>query len=563
MIIGVFMATALVGCIWYMVGLGEAMVYREQMRAAADATAFSSAVTHALGMNIIVMMNIAMAVVMSIMLALQIIFIIGIILTIFAIIGELAFGLDTPITLALIDFDVAMFRVIESVLAPIFATIAGINVTAGIEGMMMPWVALGNAKMIPGQYKPASAAGGLQPFSLSLIPTRLPFLFNYGEDWVSSILEKKVPLLADLKTAGMPAGYNPAKITSQFSKYGLPVTDGSADVLCQHAAVELIQEFEYLSPLGWATNAIPGAHAALDGFSFYFGIMIGQFPGIFCSGVDPLLAIQNQTSVGVKQVENGIGLAKRIPGLGKLVKPLTEFAEMLKKTEKTLKGKQRPWTVTMLPMATFGAYSNGNSFGQVWATIQGDDAATLGAISGVNVAVAGKGGTNKPAAGERMDYAEAEFYYECGGGAQSPVAGHDPGWLPFGWRIPPDSNGKWAYCKYNAMWNMFWRARLTRWQPVELPVVQAILGAVFTVSGAETMVSWVAKRFPFSGNKEGIAGKGFTDILKTCYTNIGRGVDGTGGPGQCPISMGGDKGDGVLHLNTTAPDGRPLSEVFH
>jgi hypothetical protein len=210
-------------------------------------------------------------------------------------------------------------------------------------------------------------------------------------------------------------------------------------------------------------------------------------------------------------------------------------------------------------MATFGAYANGNSFGQVWATVEGDDSSTLGAITGVNVAAAGKGGANAPVAGERIDYAEAEFYYECGDGAeQTPLAGHDP----FG-IIPRDTNGKWAYCKYNAMWNMFWRARLTRWQPVELPVVQSILGAVYTLSGVESMVSWVAKRFPFSGNKEGIAGKGITDVLKSCYTNIGRGVGGTVGPGQCPISMGGEQGDGVLHLNTTAPDGRPLSEVFH
>src|SRR4030095_3761431 len=99
-----------------------------------------------------------------------------------------------------------------------------------------------------------------------------------------------------------------------------------------------------------------------------------------------------------------------------------------------------------------------------------------------------------------------------------------------------DSNGKWMYCKYNAMWNMFWRARLVRWQPVELPVVQAILGAALTLSGAESFVGWVAKRFPFSGNKEGIAGKGITDALKACYTNIGRGVAGTGAPREGPIS---------------------------
>jgi hypothetical protein len=557
MIIGVFMATALVGCIWYMVGLGEAMIYREQMRAAADATAFSSAVTHALGMNIIVMMNIAMAVVMSIMLALQIVFIIGIVLTVLAVIGLLADGVTAPFIPPLIDFDMTMFRTIQSVQDPVFITIAAINVTAGIEGMMMPWVATMNAKLIPGQYKPARAPDDLmQPFSLSLIPSRIPFLFNWGESKIGSLLEKKVPLLADLKKAGAPAGYNPAKITSQFSRYGLPVTDGTPEVLCQHAAVELVQEFEYLSPLGWAIQMVPGAEAGLDLFSFYFGLVIGQFPGIFCSGVDPVLAVRNQVGAGERQLQWAMAAVRFVPGVGHLMPKLREFSRLLRETRRGLDGRGKPWTTTMLPMATFGMYANGNSFGQIWATIDGDSSSTLGAITGVNVAASGKGADNKTAPGERMDYAEAEFYYECGDGAQPPLAGAR--WNPF---IPSDSNGKWVGCKHNAMWNMFWKARLTRWQPVELPVVQALLGAVYTVSGADAFVGWVAKRFPFGST---VVGRNGADAVKSCYTNIGRGVDpGSARLGQCPFSMGGEKGDGVLHLNTTAPDGRPMSEVFH
>lgn len=45
------MAAVLVGAVWYTFGLGEARIYRQQMRAAVDAAAFDSSVVHARGMN--------------------------------------------------------------------------------------------------------------------------------------------------------------------------------------------------------------------------------------------------------------------------------------------------------------------------------------------------------------------------------------------------------------------------------------------------------------------------------------------------------------------------------
>lgn len=72
MVLGIFMCTCLVGALWYIAGIGDAVVYRERLQEAADATAMSTAVLHARGMNIIVMVNLAMAAVLAIRVALKV-----------------------------------------------------------------------------------------------------------------------------------------------------------------------------------------------------------------------------------------------------------------------------------------------------------------------------------------------------------------------------------------------------------------------------------------------------------------------------------------------------------
>jgi hypothetical protein len=66
MVLGIFMCSVIVGGLWYIAGIGDAIVYRERMQEAADAVAFSGATLHARGMNLIVMINLLMACVLAI-----------------------------------------------------------------------------------------------------------------------------------------------------------------------------------------------------------------------------------------------------------------------------------------------------------------------------------------------------------------------------------------------------------------------------------------------------------------------------------------------------------------
>lgn len=60
MVMGVFMALSLIGSLWFIMGMGEAIIQRDYGQEAADAAAFSSAVVHARGMNMIAALNLVM-----------------------------------------------------------------------------------------------------------------------------------------------------------------------------------------------------------------------------------------------------------------------------------------------------------------------------------------------------------------------------------------------------------------------------------------------------------------------------------------------------------------------
>jgi hypothetical protein len=72
MVMGLMMAVFLVGMLYYVVGLGEAVLYRELLQDASDTAALSSALIHARGMNFIVLINLIMAALMTVLLVLNV-----------------------------------------------------------------------------------------------------------------------------------------------------------------------------------------------------------------------------------------------------------------------------------------------------------------------------------------------------------------------------------------------------------------------------------------------------------------------------------------------------------
>lgn len=60
MVVSVFVCFFLIGILWYLLGIGQAMIFRDHMQDAADATTFSAAVVHARCMNMIAAINLIM-----------------------------------------------------------------------------------------------------------------------------------------------------------------------------------------------------------------------------------------------------------------------------------------------------------------------------------------------------------------------------------------------------------------------------------------------------------------------------------------------------------------------
>lgn len=72
MVFGIFFAVFLLASVYRLHGLAEAVLYRQQLQDAADASAFSAAVVNARGMNLIALINMAMAAVLSVLVGLRV-----------------------------------------------------------------------------------------------------------------------------------------------------------------------------------------------------------------------------------------------------------------------------------------------------------------------------------------------------------------------------------------------------------------------------------------------------------------------------------------------------------
>ncbi len=74
MVLGIFMACVMIGWMWMMIGLGDAMIWRDRTQEAADAMAYTSAAVQARGMNFIAFLNMIMLVITAIYLGMAFIY---------------------------------------------------------------------------------------------------------------------------------------------------------------------------------------------------------------------------------------------------------------------------------------------------------------------------------------------------------------------------------------------------------------------------------------------------------------------------------------------------------
>jgi hypothetical protein len=228
LVLGIFMCACMVGALWYLAGIGSAIVYRERMQEGADAVAFSGAVLHARGMNLIVLLNFVMAAILAIRVALRVaqvaLVIVGTIISLIPFGGAVA---------AQPFFQTASW--LET--GPISTTRPLINnaLTA------LSRVQLAIARIVP----PAALVGSYQ------------------------VGEKFAPVI-ETSAAGSPLSI----------RDGLPVAEDTADKLCRKAGEAVGSVFAMAVPIGDLAEAIEGmmGRLAQAGGAFFCEIGTGGGP---------------------------------------------------------------------------------------------------------------------------------------------------------------------------------------------------------------------------------------------------------------------------------------------
>ncbi|APR84487.1 Hypothetical protein A7982_09836 [Minicystis rosea] len=432
LVAAVFMAVFLVGALWYLVGIGDAAIYREKMQDGSDAVAFASAVYHARGMNIIAILNLIMAAALAVLIAFKIAEIVA--FTVAAICAVLCpFTGGATCTIATEAANIG--NNLHSNIIPKVQQVVDNILKVSSESQrwvarITPWVGAARGVIVATQYSP-TVKGGVA-LSLSMVP--------------------------------------------MGDRLGLPVQEEPFDKLCERAGKMLG---------GLAFGWIPG----LEYIGGLLGKLAGTFPGYFCGSsggggnggsatADQKQTVKEQCAEAKKAYDEA-NKDKSGPKKTFDMKKCEDDAN--KQLEMSGGGKAGSGSVGNTGEKTskmiFSGARNGNDYFQVYGFVLGDNAAMhQNAKSRVEMASWGKSKIEPNALTDTMEkvgFAEAEFYYDQ----------------------VKSGKTYWDDYKDEALWNMRWRARLRRFRlptQVGMDTLGSLIGSVPGIPGSlKVGTGWV------------------------------------------------------------------------
>jgi Flp pilus assembly protein TadG len=232
MVIGAFMAMFLVGLLYFTVGIGETILFRERMQDASDAAAFSAAVMNARGMNLIALINMIMAAALAVLVALravELLCIAGI-----AVAGALAW-VTGGASLAAIPPLTTLRNTVSSIynsVKPVIDNILRVGHNAGVAVRRgMPFVAQGKAVItVMTAYRPPAQIGFVYPLPNRPLPTEdAPFsqLCDKAAEYVGAVI--MIPLNPVLSLLGPVRRWVEGAVNSFTRAAAATVCGGSAE----------------------------------------------------------------------------------------------------------------------------------------------------------------------------------------------------------------------------------------------------------------------------------------------------------------------------------------------
>lgn len=488
LIIGVVMGMILVGALWHVASIGDAIIWRERAQDAADSAAFENAVWNARGMNAIVLLNMLMALVMAVLVAWRaLLLFVAVVIAVISLLCAVNFIVPNPLsavacTLArslpsmtqlLARMEKADTRIAENVVLITHALGTAQKVVAGAVPPVGALVSINDTK-------DAYDTAAVWTFSTSVIPN------------IESGIRLGVGKNPGFECDERQDNYSARDFLSARIGYGfsLPVQDEQYSVLCQKAGELVPNNLRAVLERAGAPGELVAAFGTLSTIA---GAVAGSFPTVFCApgatripdqvkslmdGVakDRCTEEEKQSRVFIADSTGETEAKYRKPDpdkpgeflVGQYVDKFDTDDCMRRQAKQAgMKTVNRRKPTCSRPVKVWDYAANGNiamqSFSFVdkeWPFLERDD-------SGLEITDGSQTG-NLKSVDRPWIRAQAEMYYDC--------------------------NTAWEACRTHAMWTLNWRARLRRIQRIEdmaarlgeRVLVESLINGVYKIVGRAT-----------------------------------------------------------------------------
>jgi len=294
LIVGLSMGVLLVLCGMYVIRVGEAALVRALGQNLADAIALESAVWHAQGMNLIVMLNLVMAVLMAVFIVIRVVQLL--LIAAIAILTVIAFftaGSTTPLIEVLANALGRMVQLEARVSPKIFKALDYAQTTEQVTAAVMPYVALA---------RPITRADGIdgEAVSISLFPSSLEKKFStwqpFGGRTTSFPARWGTPEAIASAGKGLAAKAGMTKLVSVLNSKGASVTGDVLKNLTGSLPVQDEDMYELCARAGELMTALMlkaltfGAldQGAINKVSSIASQLFGNLDTLFCTPLNDM-----------------------------------------------------------------------------------------------------------------------------------------------------------------------------------------------------------------------------------------------------------------------------------
>jgi len=434
LVIGILMGSLLVGGLWYLASVGDAILWREHAQDAADAAAFENAVWNARGMNTLVMLNMLMAAVMAVLVIWRLIIVfIAVVIAIIGIACGLGFLIPNPIStvactlvraIPQMTTTLARFKRLDdlisrNVIRITHALATAQKVVAGAIPAVGAMVTLKDTSEAFG----TSAAWNFSASNLPNIESGIRLGVGKNPGYECDEEENK---------------YSPRDFLQPRMGFGfsLPAQQDQWSVLCEKAAALLPNNIAGVLQRNGAPAELV---ASLDKLAAVLGPIAGSIPTLFCAPGPGSL------QDAAKDIFNGVA-KDRCNAEKKKKEDDGEddfdfdkcMDDQAKKNGMGKVGERKP--TCSKPMKVWDYAANGNIAMQSFSFIEQDAPMLTRDDEGLEL-------------GDRT--------------ATGNVSEVDPPWIRAQAEIYFDCDQAWEWCRGTAPWTLNWRARLRRIQRFE------------------------------------------------------------------------------------------------